>query len=105
MCLAAMPNDDRLRTDFQRLDRAAWYGRNIQAAERLNQPETRRGVVAHGVAGHDHPVIGGQPDGARFSDQVADRQHQSVRIDDDALPTRSVPRSVAVKASSGISVW
>ncbi len=87
--------DAHTDTEFER--------RDIQSAERLDEPEAGLLVIGEDVAGHRAAIGRGEPDRLGFGDQIADGQDKTVaRGSERALPARSVPSVPAVKASSGI---
>ena len=82
---AAAAGDDH-RVAGRRARRGAELERgHAEPAERLDQAEAARLIVADHVRLRGRAAVGGEPDGLGLGDQIADRQHQPVRADHDAV--------------------
>ncbi len=73
--------DNDTVADTGRSGGAPLDGRNIQLAERLDEPEARNLVVGESVSGDNRSLLRGEPDRLGLGDQVTNCENESVRAD------------------------
>ena len=99
----ALAGDDHGIADPARGGAAELQRRRAEPAERLDEAEPGRLIVADHVGGRRGAGERGHPERLRLGDQIADRQDQPALSITTPLPARSVPKIEAVNASLGIS--
>ncbi len=82
---AALTDDDHAVAGLDARGRPAFERRQAELAERLDQPESGDEIVGERMAGNDRAVVAGEPDGLGLGDEIADREHEAVVADDDAI--------------------
>ena len=82
---SAVADDEHVVVQIGRFEVGAWNRAQVELAQRQYEPQARHLVVCKRMARNDVARMRRQPDRFRFGDQVADRQHEAIIIDDDAV--------------------
>ena len=85
MLAAAVTGDDDIVADAAGSCSAPWKRRRGQLAERLHQSEAGRLIIGERMTRDRRTLVRVQPDGRRFGDQIADREHESIVANDDTV--------------------
>ena len=82
---AAVAGHDHVLAHAAGTGAAALERAHAQLGERLHQSEAGGLVVGERKATRHRALVGSDPDGAGLGDEIADREHQAVIADDDAV--------------------
>src|SRR6185437_12592083 len=85
MRAAAVADDEDVVVEIGRFEVRARQRTQAELAKWQDEPESGHLIVSKRVTGNDRARMRRQPDRFGFGDQVTDRQHEAVVVDDDAI--------------------